>query len=251
MRTPLVRQVAAQLEERILNDVWLAGSRIPAERELASEFGVARSTVREALELLERSGLVIRHQGSGTFVAQNRLQQSLLGHFSIVDALRSTGAAITTVLREQSVEPASPLVARELGVAAGDRVLHVERLRNADGDPFMLESTWLPAEALPGIERVDLRVRSLYDTLREDYGVALVSAVESFEPILLRPDEARLLHDQTDAPALLLLRTTSDDSGRAMETARAVLRADRCRALVQRVVREPARAAARQGEALR
>jgi GntR family transcriptional regulator len=248
MRTPLGRQIAAQLEERILNDVWRPGSRIPPERELAGEFGVARSTVREALETLERSGLVVRHRGSGTFVAHRRLEQSLLGHFSIVDALRSTGAAITTLLREQSVESASPLIARELGLATGDPVLSVERIRSVDGDPFMLESTWLPMAALPDIDRVDLRVRSLYDSLRETYGIVLVRAVESFEPIVLRPDEARLLREQTGDAALLLLRTTFDEQDRAIEAAHAVLRADWCRALVQREVREPVRAAVRPGE---
>jgi GntR family transcriptional regulator len=66
---PLYIQVAAELRRRIESGHWAAGQKISTLEELQAEFGVARVTVRQAVELLEKDGLVRRQQGRGTFVA--------------------------------------------------------------------------------------------------------------------------------------------------------------------------------------
>ncbi|HEY3507256.1 MAG TPA: GntR family transcriptional regulator [Actinocatenispora sp.] len=241
-RSPLALSLAASLEREILSGRWPVGSKLPTERELAARSRVSRQVVREAFDELERAGLIIRRQGSGTYVAGRRLEQSLLGHFSIVDALRSSGATITTTVLSRTVGPALPTVATSLEIAPDAPVLELERLRRVDGEPLMLEQTWLPAERLPGIDAAQFSDTSLYAILREQYHVLLVRASESFEPVVLHADEARALQVAPGSPALMLLRTTYDDAGVPMEAARALLRADRCRTLVERHVEEPDRA---------
>lgn len=235
------RELAAVLEQLIVSGRWPTGSRIPTERDLAQEYAVSRQTVREALDEVERAGLVTRRHGSGTYVRPRRLDQSLLGHFSIVETLRAGGAEVGTEVLSQTTVEAPPVIARELGLRDGASVLELERLRSADGAPFMLERTWLPTRPLPGIAEADLGAEGLYATLRERYGIVLERAVESFEPVLLRPDEAAHLGEEAGQPALMLIRTTYDADERPMETARALLRADRCRTLVERRVHEPHR----------
>jgi GntR family transcriptional regulator len=241
VQTTLGQQIAATLEERILNGVWATGERLPGERDLAAELRVSRSTVREALDALERSGLVLRHQGRGTHVAPRRLEQSLLGHFSIVEALRATGVVVTSRIITHRAAAATPSVARDLALEVGDPVMELERVRMAEGEPFMLEHTWLPLARLPGLEAVDLRVRSLYQVLREEHGVNLVRATESFAPVILTTAEASRLLVSAGDPALLLLRTTYDGADVPMEAAQALVRGDRVRPLVERRVFEPAR----------
>ncbi|GAA4214436.1 GntR family transcriptional regulator [Actinocatenispora rupis] len=240
-RSPLALSLAASLEREILSGHWPVGSKLPTERELAARSRVSRQVVREAFDELERAGFIIRRQGSGTYVAGRRLEQSLLGHFSIVDALRSSGATITTEVLSRTVTPALPAVAASLDIDPDASVLELERLRRADGEPLMLEQTWLPADRLPGIAAAQFSDTSLYAILREEYGVLLVRATESFEPVVLHQDEARPLEVAAGSPALMLLRTTYDDAGVPMEAARALLRADRCRTLVERRVEEPDR----------
>jgi GntR family transcriptional regulator len=239
LRTPLSRSLAAALEREILSGHWRAGERLPTEREMAARASVSRQTLRDALDELERAGLIIRRQGSGTYVAARRLEQSLLGHFSIVDAIRSSGGEITTELLSQTTVPALPAVAATLSVDPEAPVLELERLRLVDGAPLMLERTWLPVERIPGIEEISLADASLYAVLREQYEIALVRATESFEPVLLRAREAEALAEQVGQPALMLFRTTYDEDDRAIEAARAVLRGDRCRTLVERRIHEP------------
>ena len=65
---PLYIQVAAELRRRIESGHWASGQKISTIEDLQQEFGVARVTVRQAVELLERDGLVRRQQGRGTFV---------------------------------------------------------------------------------------------------------------------------------------------------------------------------------------
>lgn len=233
--------LAAELEREILSGRRPTGSKLPTERELAATAGVSRKVVRDALDELERAGFLIRRQGSGTYVAGRRLEQSLLGHFSIVDALRSSGSEISTEVRSCELTPALPGVAANLDVEAAAPVLELERLRRVDGEPLMLERTWLPAGRLPGIEDAAFGETGLYAILRERYGVVLVRATESFEPVLLHPDEARALDVEDGQPALMLLRTTYDEDGVPYESARALVRADRCRTLVERRVHEPDR----------
>jgi GntR family transcriptional regulator len=239
--TRLAQQLAATLEAQILDGRWRVGERLPPERDLARQHEVSRSTMREALDELERAGLILRHQGRGTFVAPRRLEQSLLGHFSIVESLRASGRAVSTRVLAERVGPPSRSIAAELGCGADDAVLQIERLRFADRVPFMLERTWLPLAHAPGLDTVDLSDRSLYEVLRTEYGIVLERAVESFEPVLLRPEEAKALDCPAGAPALLLLRTTYDSRGVAIECARALLRADLVRPLVERKVHEPVR----------
>lgn len=241
LRTSLSRSLAATLEREILSGRWPTGSKLPTERELVTRMGVSRQTVREALEELERAGLIIRRQGSGTYVAERRLEQSLLGHFSIVDALRASGATVDTTVLSSTLTTPLPTVAESLRVADDAPVLELERLRRVDGEPLMVESTWLPAQLLPGIADADLSATGLYELLRTQYGIRLVRATESFEPVVLHADEASALGVAEGAPALMLLRTTYDDADRPIEYARALLKADRCRTLVERRVEEPDR----------
>lgn len=241
MLTRLGRQLAVTLEAQIIGGRWRVGERLPPERELATHHGVSRSTVREALDELERAGLLVRHQGRGTFVAPRRLELSLLGHFTIVDAVRSSGGAVTTRLLSRETVAADPALAGELGVEPDAPLLHLCRLRLADGVPFMLENTWLPLDRMPGLDAAEIGEGSLYALMRDHHGVVLERATESFEPVVLRRAEAAALDQPTGSPALLLRRVTFDTAGVAVEAARAVLRADRVRTLVERHVHEPVR----------
>ncbi len=231
------RELANILTEQIHSRSWPTGSKIPAERELARRYGVSRQTVRVALAQLQRAGLLIRRHGSGTYVAGRRLEQSLLGHFSLPG---DTGEVGTVVLSQQTIE-AAPGIASELDLRPGALVLALQRLRTVAGGPFMLERTWVPATLLPDIAPAEFGGEDWYATLRNRYGIALVRAVESLEPVLLRPDEADCLDDIPGRPALLLSRTAFDAADRPIETARAIVRADRCRTLLRHAVHEPDR----------
>src|SRR5215831_10982777 len=68
-QAPLYRQLLGSIDARIRKGDWGAGGQLPSERDLSEQFGVSRSTVRQALEQLSSAGLLKKIQGRGTFVA--------------------------------------------------------------------------------------------------------------------------------------------------------------------------------------
>src|SRR6266550_2256582 len=121
--------VRDQITDRIDRGVLAAGTRLPSEPALASELGVSRATLREALRALESEGLVRRMWGAGTFVADSRrVANSLDLNFGVTDAIRSAGMEAGIAHATHSMEPATVSEAERLVLHPGSDVLVVERV---------------------------------------------------------------------------------------------------------------------------
>jgi GntR family transcriptional regulator len=138
------------------------GTPAPSERELVHRFGVARMTVRQALDALVVEGLLERIPGRGTFVARPRRQTTPVLSFTEEMGRRGKRADARTV--DIAIESASDGVSRALSLSLGDAVIHWRRLRTADGQPVCLVDSWLNEVMLPGFAHGPLPT-SLYDDL--------------------------------------------------------------------------------------
>jgi len=103
----------------------------------------------------------------------------------------------------------------------------LSRIRLADDEAIVTETSYLPADRFAGLEGLDFSRRSLYETLTAEFGVRPVRARESFEPVLMTRTEATELGGTVGSPALRVERTTYDADGRVIEYCRSTLRADR------------------------
>ena len=103
----------------------------------------------------------------------------------------------------------------------------LERLRLVDGSPIAIQHVYLPGAPGAGMVERTEPIESLYQVLADTYGVLPTNAFESYEPIRLAPDQARLLETRPGAPAFHVDRTTTDQHGRTIEFASSVLRGDR------------------------
>ena len=131
------------------------------------------------------------------------------------------------MVRSQAVMPASEVVARHLALVPGSPVVHLERVRTADGEPMALERTHLPAQRLPGLESADLTDASLYELLERRWGVRMADADQWASVVPLADEEAALLQVAPDQPALLFQRLTRDPGGAPVEYVRSLYRGDR------------------------
>ncbi len=131
---------------------------------------------------------------------------------------------------------ADAAVAEALDIAIGASVVHLERLRMADGEPLLLEQVFLSEARFPGLLAGDLEGGSLYELLSERYDTRVARARESLEPIALPQREAQLLGVEPHKPALRIEGLAYDPSGRPVEFARSFVRGDRTRYYVERVV---------------
>ena len=183
---PRSSSVHDELSQRIDQGLLPAGTRLPSEPALATELGVSRATLREALRVLESEGLLRRAWGSGTFVSGGRrVINSLDVNFGVTDAIKAAGMEAGTEQGRHWFEPASAAEAARLNLQPGQDVLTVERVRTADGKPVVLSRDMLPAELLGNrLELCDQMLkRSIYEVLERDLGVVITHGMASFRPV--------------------------------------------------------------------
>ncbi len=204
------------------------GSPAPSERVLVHRFGVARMTVRQAMDALVSEGLLDRIPGKGTFVARPPRASSGIASYTEEMARRGLLAESQTLLARR--EQAGPGVARALGISEGDAVIHWKRLRRADGIPMCLEDAYLNEILLPGFLQSGMPT-SLYESL-EQRGLRPTWAEDSITADIASPDEAEHLEIEPESVVLRHSRRALVGE-KAVEVSRSVFRADRYTLWVQ------------------
>jgi len=230
---PLYRRIGSDLRNRVEQGELLPGAQLETEQELMARYGVSRATVRQALAGLIADGLLEIRRGLGTYVRPAAMEHRLGGFYSFSREIERHGRTPGTRVRSLRLVPAEEHVAAALDLESGTPVVALARIRMADDDPIVVETSYLPAALFPGLEQVDFSTRRLYDTLTTTYGVRPVRARETFAPVLLTADEADQLGARRNEPALRVDRIAYDGNGTAIEFCRSTLRADRYRYVVE------------------
>ncbi len=225
---PLHLQVRDRLFELIVHRRLAVGSQLSSERELASQLGVSRMTLRHALALLERQGLIHRQVGrkGGTFVAAAKVEMNLSAFAGLTEHLHRHGMmAGARVLTATEQLPAVEARAA-LGLELDETVYEIVRIRLADGDPVALERSAFPSRRFPGLLERPLD-GSLYALLGEHYGQFPVRALERLEPIVADDEQAEALKVARHSPLMMVERTAFSSAGTPVEFAHDIFRGDR------------------------
>ena len=224
-RPPPVVHKHVQIREYVRNLVQGAepGSPAPSERELVQHFGVARMTVRQALDALVSEGILERIPARGTFVARARVDvQMRLSSYTEEMARRGMTPASRTLLVRH--EAAGPGVARALEIEEGADVVHWQRLRLADDSPMAIEDTYLADSSVPGFLEKPLPESLYADLARRD--LMPTWGEDSVAAALVRPEETELLGIDEGAPVLSVARRSFAGTV-AIAVSRSTYRADR------------------------
>lgn len=198
---PLWYQTMVSIRSRITANIYQPGQAIPSESQLQDEFNVSRITVRKALEVLERQGLVVRRQGVGTFVRQ-QLRPRPNAFTGYLDDLYLLFAG--TELREVEVREVDPpaIATKKLGIAPGERVTLIERSRYLDGEPFAYTATYLPAWLGRRFEPGELMQYRVLEVLQLKLRIRLREAVQRISAKLAGELLAEKLDLQATDPVL-------------------------------------------------
>jgi GntR family transcriptional regulator len=238
---PILKQngipLYVQLEEiftgRIESGEWPVGQLIPNELQLCDEFQVSRGPVRQALDQIVRNGMLHRKQGRGTVVLPAKTDSRPADFFSFTTLIERNGQRPGMRLLTLEVVAAGATAGRPLHLAPDEAVFQIRRLRLADEEPLILESVYLPQAICPGLTADEVASASLYQTLRERYGVGLVSSTQYLEPSVANDFEAEVLGIERRAPVLLLTNIAYASRQRPVVFSKAIMRGDRVRYYVE------------------
>lgn len=226
----VVEQAASAITRAIGQAGARSSERLPSERELAALLRVSRTTLRQALDQLERAGLVSRRPGrsGGTFVGEPKVERDLHLSGGLPEVLRRQGHQVGARVLSAAIVAADGRTADALGVAPGAPVYEIMRVRLSDGQPISLERSRLPAERFPGLLERGLG-GSIYRILGEQYDATPKKAVERLEAVLASPEEAAALDVYPGAPLISVERIAYAADGGAVEMGTDLFRSDRTR----------------------
>lgn len=230
---PLYVQLKEILQEQIRSGVWKPGDRIPSEEAIRERYAVSRATVRQALSELELDGHLVRHQGRGTFVCQPKIETSLHNFYSFTQDMKARGLKPESRLIMFDLVLRDSIASEVFGLDKREPLVKMVRLRLANEEPIMLETTYLPERLVPDMKEEDVSNQSLYSLLEERYELVLARAVESFEPVLIDEFASKMLEVPKGSPALFLERVGSLANGQRVELSQSIVRGDRCRYFVE------------------
>ncbi|WP_324651924.1 GntR family transcriptional regulator [Georgenia sp. H159] len=220
---PLYHQIATVLQAAIVSGELPPHTRIENELAMADRLQVSRPTARRALHELVDKGMLVRKRGVGTEVAPEIIRRAV-ELTSLHDDLAAVGRTPRTEVLEYETRPASEEVAQRLGISPGDDVVHVRRLRFADGEPLALMTNVIRAELAPS--REDLERDGLYASLRAR-GVRLRLAHQTIGARQATAAEARVLEEPARAAVLTMERIAIADTDTVVELGTHIYRASR------------------------
>jgi GntR family transcriptional regulator len=201
------------------------GDALPTEAQLCERFSVSRMTVRQALQSLASAGLVDRRRGQGTFVASRPMHRHPGQFLSFTEEMARRGLNTSSTLLSSEVAPPTPQEVEDMGLAPGEQVLRIVRVRRANNVPIALEHAALAGSQVPGLA-ADLEIGSLHQALL-GHGIIATRAVGSISARLARSSETELLDLPPNAALLVELRILFDQQGRVFERTETRYAADR------------------------
>ncbi len=175
---PEHKKLYETLRRLITDGVYAEGDLLPSENELSSVHGVARHTVRKALDRLVVDGYILKHQGKGSVV---KGVPKGIGILSLMSTTSAVGDNILTtkIIGRPEVRAWKEAFAFELSdVEKEVGCIYFERLRSLNGKPVFYDITMLPNLNFPRFTSLNLENKSLFDLLRTKYQIEVTGGVQ-------------------------------------------------------------------------
>jgi GntR family transcriptional regulator len=221
---PHWRQIELALRERIAT--LSPGDPLPSDADLCAEFGVSRMTARNAMQRLADEGLVMRVPGRGSFVAEPPTHRRADRLMTFSREMERRGRHPSSRLLNREIRPSTPAEATALGLAAGEPVVALRRLRLADDEPIAIETATLIRATGGSVMGADLEAGSLHDALAKG-GYHLRRGTATIAAAPATYEDARLLGLRKGDALLVERRVIADAHGRRIEATESRYPADR------------------------
>lgn len=226
---PLYREIRQHILAAIDAREWLPGEAIPSEKKLCERFKVSMGTLRKAVDELTASGVLVRKQGLGTFVARHSADRYLFSFFHLV-ARDGPKEYPGVSFRNFAVAAADAFDAAQLAVKVGARLYHLSNTLTLSGQVIALDEIYLPSALFSGLSEQRLRNRTttLYQMYQDEFNVSVVRSTERVRAFAATSSQARILKTEVGAPLLEIIRAVYTFQDRPIELRYSYVNTQRC-----------------------
>lgn len=229
---PAYQRIQLSIRKRIDAGQLRPGDPVTSERDLAKMHEVSLMTARHALASLEREGVVERRRGVGTFVSAPKIHFNKLMSYTEQMAARSL-TAVSKIIFSKLIDN-EPDAAARLSLSPTTQLVKLERVRNASGEPFALETCYLSSADFPGLLESPLGRDSLFATLERNYDVKLGYSDEEIDATAADPRTAELLNVPRRDPLLRIRQVIYSTKGKPIIYVLGIYRSDRHNFVIRR-----------------
>lgn len=201
------------------------GARLPSERQLCMDYGVSRTTVRNALGSLVNSGVLYQIQGKGTFVRE-RSRENLSNYYSFTEQTKRKGKVPKSLVTDFKVRALNDKERQVFDDPSIEKVIVFDRLRLADDMPMMYEKTVIPYERFDKITKDLLEKVALYEIFSNKFDTKIDNVRERFQVSSLTKKVAEALKLKDGSAALKITRFSYDKEDKLIEYTTSYARGD-------------------------
>ncbi|UCG25678.1 MAG: GntR family transcriptional regulator [Chloroflexota bacterium] len=224
---PLYYQLRQLLTERITNGEWQPGKMLPTEEQLQDQYGLSRTTVRQALKELEFEGLISRHRGRGTFVSRPKISHSPDPRFNLTAYLSEQGMRPGWRVLSAGWVQAAAEVAERLAVESDLQLYQLRRLRLANDEPIGYHIAHVVRALGQAIDESRLDQGGSLDYLVTTGLLGQSLANRTIEAVPASEEVANYLDVLKGSAILMVKRRVFNSAGVPVEDMRAMYRGDR------------------------
>lgn len=188
------KDIAEDIRNKIKNQDYTYGQKLPYEYILCMSYQCNKETMKKALDILVKEGLIIRRRGAGTFVKDfdpsiesttNRFARGLTARYEGIKEV------ISQIL-EFEVVPADDFLSKKLQIEMGDFVYHIIRLRLLDNKPHLIDISYMPIGVIPNLKIEHLK-GSIYEYIEKVLKLKIQSCHLTINAALSTPLEQQYL----------------------------------------------------------
>jgi GntR family transcriptional regulator len=205
---PLYTQIKEAIRARIIDGTYVAHQQLPSENDMIAAFGVSRITVRQAINDLQKEGLLFKVHGKGTFVALPNVSQELTHLQGFGEAMHRLGhETFSEVFGLKTVK--APAIARaKLQIEDGSPVTEIRRVRYLNREPVSIDYSWVRHDVGSRLTEKNLREKDLFSLLENELRQPLHSADVEIDATSATNDVATRLKVAPGSPILRIERLT-------------------------------------------
>ncbi|ARF15680.1 GntR family transcriptional regulator [Sporosarcina sp. P12(2017)] len=218
---PLHIQLKDIIEKQVAEGIF--SEQIPSERQFIGEYNISRSTVREAINLLVREGILEKRHGKGTFVSLKPIHDWLGNLSSTTEAIRDIGMKPGAKLITHYKTIPSTYIQERTGFT---EAYFIKRVRYADDIPIGIERHYYPIAIGEELIKYNLDNATLYDLVQNELGIQFAEADQTISSGYLLPEDMEYLDVPANTNFMIAVRIIKDQAGSVVEMEEAFYRSD-------------------------